>query len=130
MQMEQTRKIDENFITLEHVDKEFEKVKEGGAFQVVRDLSINVRENEFLVLFGPGQCGKTTILNMIAGFQEPTAGMLRMKGKEIHGPDPSRGMVFQNLAIFPWLTVMGNVEYGLRMKGVDKKTRRARAVLY
>lgn len=130
MQMEQTRKIDENFIELKHVEKEFEKVKEGGVFQVVGDLNINVRENEFLVLFGPGQCGKTTILNMIAGFQEPTAGTLKMKGKEIHGPDPSRGMVFQNLAIFPWLTVMGNVEYGLRMKGIDKKTRRERAQYY
>ncbi|MGI6006237.1 MAG: ABC transporter ATP-binding protein [Ruminococcus sp.] len=130
MQMEQARKIEKNFITLEHVDKEFEKVKEGGVFKVVKDLNISVRENEFLVLFGPGQCGKTTILNMIAGFEEPTAGKISMKGEEIHGPDPSRGMVFQNLAIFPWLTVMGNVEYGLRMKGVDKKTRREKAQYY
>ncbi len=130
MQMEQTRKIEKNIITLEHVDKEFEKVKEGGVFEVVKDLNIKVRENEFLVLFGPGQCGKTTILNMIAGFEEPTAGTIRMKGEKINGPDPSRGMVFQNLAIFPWLTVMGNVEYGLRMKGVDKKTRREKAQYY
>ena len=113
MQMEQARKIAQDIITLEHVDKEFDKVKEGGVFEVVKDLNINVRENEFLVLFGPGQCGKTTILNMIAGFEEPTAGKICMKGEEIHGPDPKRGMVFQNLAIFPWLTVMGNVEYGL-----------------
>lgn len=130
MQMEQTRKIEKNIITLEHVDKEFEKVKEGGVFEVVKDLNIKVRENEFLVLFGPGQCGKATILNMIAGFEEPTAGTIRMKGEKINGPDPSRGMVFQNLAIFPWLTVMGNVEYGLRMKGVDKKTRREKAQYY
>lgn len=130
MQMEQERKIDSSIITLEHVDKEFEKVKEGGIFKVVEDLNIEVRENEFLVLFGPGQCGKTTILNMIAGFEEPTSGSIKMRGKEIEGPDPSRGMVFQNLAIFPWLTVMGNVEYGLRMKGVDKKTRRERAQYY
>ena len=66
MQMEQARKIAQDIITLEHVDKEFDKVKEGGVFEVVKDLNINVRENEFLVLFGPGQCGKTTILNMIA----------------------------------------------------------------
>lgn len=130
MQMEQARKIAQDIITLEHVDKEFDKVKEGGVFEVVKDLNINVRENEFLVLFGPGQCGKTTILNMIAGFEEPTAGKICMKGEEIHGPDPKRGMVFQNLAIFPWLTVMGNVEYGLRMKGVDKKNRRERAQYY
>ena len=101
MQMEQTRKIDENFITLEHVDKEFEKVKEGGAFQVVRDLSINVRENEFLVLFGPGQCGKTTILNMIAGFQEPTAGMLRMKGKKSTARTLQGAWCFRTLRSFP-----------------------------
>lgn len=122
MQMEQERKINESIITLEHIDKEFMKVKEGGVFKVVEDLNIEVRENEFLVLFGPGQCGKTTILNMIAGFEEPTSGSIRMHGKEILGPDPSRGMVFQNLAVFPWLTVMGNVEYGLRMKGVDRKS--------
>ena len=130
MQMEQERKIDSPIITLEHVEKEFVKVKEGGTFKVVEDLNVQVRENEFLVLFGPGQCGKTTILNMIAGFEEPDAGSICMYGNEIQGPDPSRGMVFQNLAIFPWLTVMGNVEYGPRMKGIDKKTRREKAQHY
>lgn len=130
MQMEQKREMNSNFITLAHVHKEFDKVKDGGVFKVVEDLNINVHENEFLVLFGPGQCGKTTILRMIAGFEEPTQGSIQMKGKRIQGPDPSRGMVFQNLAIFPWLTVMGNVEYGLKMKGIDKKTRQERAGYY
>lgn len=130
MQMEQTREITSDFITLERVGKEYDKMKEGGVFKVVEDFNIRVRENEFLVLFGPGQCGKTTLLRMIAGFEPPTRGLIRMKGKQIQGPDPSRGMVFQNLAIFPWLTVMGNVEYGLKMKGIDKKTRQERAGYY
>lgn len=130
MQMEQTGKIISPIIKCEDVVKEFEKTKEGGMFRAVGGLNLEVKENEFLVLFGPGQCGKTTILNMIAGFDEPTGGTISMRDKPVKGPDPSRGMVFQTIAVFPWLTVMGNVEYGLRMRGVDKKTRRERAQHY
>ncbi|MDO4789233.1 MAG: ABC transporter ATP-binding protein, partial [Johnsonella sp.] len=101
-----------------------------GVFKVIEDLDIKVRENEFLVLFGPGQCGKTTILNTIAGFETPSSGNVFLKGERVVKPGPDRGMVFQTTALFPWLKVIGNVEYGLRMRGVPKKERRKRAMHY
>lgn len=116
-------------IEFRHVDKEFDKPGEG-SYQVVGDLDISVRENEFLVLFGPGQCGKSTILNMLAGFEKVTAGEILCAGKKVEGPGPQRGMVFQNTALFPWLTVMGNVEYGPKVQGMKKADRRKRAQHY
>ena len=104
-------------IEFRHVDKYFDK-PEAGRYQVVGDLNIEVRENELLVLFGPGQCGKSTILNMVAGFEAPSGGELLCQGKPVEGPAPERGMVFQNTALFPWLAVMGTVEYGALVRGV------------
>lgn len=116
-------------IEFRHVDKEFSKPGQG-MYKVVGDLDIQVRENEFLVLFGPGQCGKSTILNLLAGFEKPTAGEILCDGKKVEGPGPERGMVFQNTALFPWLSVMGNVEYGPKVRGVKKEERRRRAQHY
>lgn len=116
-------------IEFNHVDMEFNK-PEAGMYKVVGDLDIKVYENEFLVLFGPGQCGKSTILNLIAGFEKPTAGEIICDGKKVQGPGSERGMVFQNTALFPWMTVMGNVEYGPKMQGVKKAERRKRAQHY
>ena len=82
------------------------------------------------MLFGPGQCGKSTILNLIAGFEMPSSGHVLCMGKDITGPGPDRGMVFQNTALFPWLTVMGNVEYGPKVRGIKKEERRQRAQHY
>lgn len=129
MQMDGQREI----IKCSRVTKAFNSVgkdKKSQQFKVVGDLNFSVKENEFLVLFGPGQCGKTTILNMIAGFLQPDEGELEMEGKKINGPAIERGMVFQNLAIFPWLTVMGNVEYGLKVRGVPKAERQEKAMHY
>ncbi len=129
MQMVNQREV----INCKGVTKTFESIgkdKKSQQFKVVENLTFTVHENEFLVLFGPGQCGKTTIMNMIAGFMEPTQGNLEMEGETIAGPSVERGMVFQNLAIFPWLTVMGNVEYGLKRRGVSKAERQKRAMHY
>lgn len=129
MQMDSQREV----IKCSQVTKIFDSIgknKEKQHFKVVGDLSFTVKENEFLVLFGPGQCGKTTILNMLAGFIQPTEGRLEMEGKPIEGPAIERGMVFQNLAVFPWLTVMGNVEYGLKVRGVPKAERQEKAMHY
>ena len=120
MRMDSERKVTaagEPLIEFRGVDKFFDKPEEG-RYQVVGDLNIKVRENEFLVLFGPGQCGKSTILNLIAGFEMPSSGHVLCMGKDITGPGPDRGMVFQNTALFPWLTVMGNVEYGPKVRGI------------
>ena len=127
MRMDSERKVTaagEPLIEFRGVDKFFDKPEEG-RYQVVGDLNIKVRENEFLVLFGPGQCGKSTILNLIAGFEMPSSGHVLCMGKDITGPGPDRGMVFQNTALFPWLTVMGNVEYGPKVRGIKKEERRS-----
>lgn len=101
--------------------------KKNKEFEVIRDLTLKVYNNEFLVLFGPGQCGKTTILNMIAGLDTPTAGEILHNGKPVTKPDASRGMVYQNIALFPWLTVLDNVQFGPSVRGVPKKERIERA---
>ena len=129
MPMEQERKINHNIIVeCKDVSKTF--ITPEGEHPVVRNFDLEAKENEFLVLFGPGQCGKTTIINMIAGFEKATAGSMKFMGKEITKPDPSRGVVFQSTALFPWMTTMGNVEYGLKMAGVPKAERQKRAQKY
>jgi len=98
--------------------------------EVIRGLNLEIKENEFVVLFGPGQCGKTTILNIIAGLEESTSGKVTVNDKVVKEPGPDRGMVYQTTALFPWLTVMGNVEFGPKMLGVKKKEYKERAQYY
>jgi len=127
--MEQTGKIKEDFIVCTDVAEEF-PITGGETFKVAEELNFTVHKNEFLVLFGPGQCGKTSILNMIAGFDLPSKGSIVVDGKQVEGPGPERGMVFQTTCLFPWLKVMGNVEYGPKVRGVKKKERREKAQHY
>lgn len=127
MSVEQERTV-ANIIECRGVWKSFETPE--GEHQVIRDLNMEAKENEFLVLFGPGQCGKTTIMNLIAGFEAASEGSMTFLGKEITKPGPERGVVFQSTALFPWMTTMGNVEYGLKMAGVKKEERRRRAQKY
>lgn len=129
MRMEQTGKMKDDFIVCSKVTEEF-PITGGGSFKVAEDLDFTVRENEFLVLFGPGQCGKTSILNMIAGFDLPQKGTIVVDGRKVEAPGPERGMVFQTTCLFPWLSVMGNVEYGPKVRGVKKIERRKRAQHY
>lgn len=98
--------------------------------EVIRQFDYTVYENEFVVILGPGQCGKTTLLNLIAGLEDATEGVVEVNGKPVKGPDPERGMVYQTTNLFPWLTVMGNVEFGPKMQGVSKKKRREKAQYY
>lgn len=95
--------------------------------EVVADVSLDVQENEFVVLFGPGQCGKTTLLNLIAGLQLPTSGEIFVDGKKVTAPGPDRGVVYQRTALFPFCTVMGNVEFGPKSRGLNKEARRKQA---
>ena len=128
MSMEQERGIENSIIECTGVCKSFETPE--GEHQVIKDFNLQAKENEFLVLFGPGQCGKTTMINLIAGFEKVSGGSLKLMGKEIAKHDPSRGVVFQSTALFPWMTTMGNVEYGLKMAGVKKQERQKRAQNY
>ncbi|HIT89435.1 MAG TPA: ABC transporter ATP-binding protein [Candidatus Merdenecus merdavium] len=124
--MECDGRVKENrMIVAKDVKKTFESM--GNVNEVVEKVSLEVKENEFVVLFGPGQCGKTTLLNLIAGLELPTEGKVFVNGKEVTGPGPDRGVVYQTTALFPFCSVMGNVEFGPKSRGIDKKTRRERA---
>lgn len=101
-----------------------------GSVPVVDDVTLSVRENELLVLFGPGQCGKSTMINCMAGLESVTGGTVKVNGKLVTKPGHDRGVVYQRMALFPWLTVMGNVEYGPKVRGIPKKERRELAQHY
>lgn len=101
-----------------------------GIRKIIEKIDLEVGENEFLVLFGPGQCGKTTLLNILSGLEPPSSGITKVDGRLVTGPHPESGVVYQNLALFPWLTTFGNVEYGPKVRGVPKKERQERAQYY
>lgn len=89
----------------------------------VKDISLDVEQGEFVSVVGPSGCGKTTVLNMIAGFIPHSGGEILLNGKAIDGPGPERGVVFQSFALFPWKTVLDNVGFGPKMRGVPKAER-------
>jgi NitT/TauT family transport system ATP-binding protein/sulfonate transport system ATP-binding protein len=97
---------------------------------VLEDISLDVHDNEFLVLLGPGQSGKSTLLRIIAGLETPSTGSIWLDGNEVAGPGPDRGLVFQSYMLFAWKTVMGNVELGPQLNGVAKAERRQIAQRY
>ncbi|MEW4413716.1 ABC transporter ATP-binding protein [Clostridium sp. AN503] len=100
----------------------------GDSFQVaIEDVSLEVRENEFLVLLGPGECGKSVLLNIIAGLMDATSGEVYVNGKLSRGINPELGMVFQELGVMPWLTVRDNVAMPEKFRGVSRKQRYAHA---
>ena len=127
--MEQSGNV-KTILECRNVSKEFDAYDKSGKTEVLRDISFSVKENEFLVLFGPGQCGKTTLINVLAGLESATSGEVIENGKKVTKPAPERGVVYQKTALFPWLSVMGNVEFGPRVRGQDKKTRRETAKHY
>ncbi len=92
----------------------------GGSVHALKDVSFTLKKGELLSVLGPSGCGKTTLLNIVAGFIRPTSGQINLGGHEINGPGVDRGMVFQQGALFEWLTVAENVNFGLRMKNADK----------
>lgn len=93
--------------------------------EAFKDLSLSITEGEFVSIVGPSGCGKTTLLFSIAGFINPSGGSILVDGQPITGPGPDRGIVFQSFALFNWLSVRDNIEFGPRMRGVDTATRRA-----
>ena len=101
-----------------------------GEIQIVDNFDLEVYENEFVVIFGPGQAGKTTILNILCGLEPATSGEIIVNDKLVTGPSKDRGMVYQKTALFPWLTVEKNVSFGPRMAGVPRKKQKEMAQKY
>ncbi|MCA1219655.1 ABC transporter ATP-binding protein [Streptomyces sp. 8L] len=98
-----------------------------GTFTALGGVTLGIGEREFVTVVGPSGCGKSTLLNMAAGLGEPTSGEVTVDGRPVTGPGPDRGVIFQQYALFPWLTVRRNVEFGLRLTDADAGERRARA---
>ena len=112
-------------VTIEKVQKHF------GDFIAVKEINLEINEGEFLAIMGPSGCGKTTTLRMLSGLEEPTIGEIRMNGQIMNNVKPHERdtpLVWQSLALFPFLTVIENVEFGLKMRGIDKLERKKRAL--
>jgi ABC-type nitrate/sulfonate/bicarbonate transport system ATPase subunit len=103
---------------------------DGRVTEALLPVDLDISSGEFLVLIGPSGCGKSTLLNILAGLTPPSAGEARVGDAPVRGPDIDRGMVFQDYALFPWLDVIGNVEFGLERKGVPRRERRQVAKRY
>ncbi len=100
-----------------------------GAFEALRNVNLHIAPGEFICVVGPSGCGKTTLLNVLAGFLRPTGGRAYLDGKEIKGPGPERGVVFQQYAVFPWLTVRENVAFGLKLSANKGKVEQSEAIV-
>jgi NitT/TauT family transport system ATP-binding protein len=96
----------------------------GRARPALAEIDLDVAERELVCLLGPSGCGKSTLLNIVAGFLAPTTGVVLVDGRPVSGPAPERGVVFQEYALFPWLTVAGNVEFGPRLQSRPAAERR------
>ncbi|WP_413568342.1 ABC transporter ATP-binding protein [Bdellovibrio sp. HCB117] len=111
-------------IEIEHVHKVFKG--DGGDVVALKDITFDIQPGEFVCLLGPSGCGKSTLLNAIAGFSLPTEGQIKVEQKLIAEPGPDRGMVFQEYALFPWMTVEENIVFGLKIRkeNPDKITKK------
>lgn len=105
-------------IRISKVHKVF-KTKGGDVF-ALKDIDLEIEAGEFVCLLGPSGCGKSTLLNAIAGFSPPSSGEISVQGKKISTPGPDRGMVFQEYALFPWMTIAQNISFGLEIQKMDK----------
>jgi NitT/TauT family transport system ATP-binding protein len=111
-------------LTVEGISKNFKN--ENTVQTVLKDLSFTVREGQFATLLGPSGCGKTTLLTIIAGFQAASGGRVMINGAQVTRPGPDRGFVFQNYALFPWMTVRENILYPMKQRRVPAKEREKR----
>jgi NitT/TauT family transport system ATP-binding protein len=114
-------------IAIDGLSKSFAAVHTANDRLALSDISLQIAEGEFVSIVGPSGCGKSTLLYMIGGFVAPSRGAISVAGKPVTGPGPDRGPVFQEFALFPWKTVLGNVMYGLLQQGVSKPEAEAKA---
>ena len=115
-------------VKIDHVEKIYDGRK--GKMIALNGVDLDIMENEFICVVGPSGCGKSTLLNIIAGLLEPTSGAVYVNGKKVEGTGTERGVVFQQYALFPWLTVMKNVMFGLKLKGMSDEEAKKIAMKY
>ena len=122
------RKLKERSVVLavEHLGREFQSTT--GRVTALHDINFQVHRREFLCVIGPSGCGKSTLIRLVAGLDQPTSGRMLLDDREVCGPGPDRGMVFQGYTLFPWLTVTENVMFGLRLRGKAETTARREAL--
>ena len=118
-----------NLLRVEHLTKTWGNGTQRSV-QALDDFSFSVKRNEFVVIIGPSGCGKSTLLFTIAGLEQPSSGIVYLEDKPVTGPSPDRSLIFQEPSLFPWLSVMENVEWGLKVRGLAKTERRERAFSY
>lgn len=106
-------------IQIKNVHKVFQS--DSGDVIALKDINLEIKDGEFVCLLGPSGCGKSTLLNAVAGFSLPSTGEIIVNGKRVTEPGPDRGMVFQEYALFPWMSVADNITFGLRIKKEDPK---------
>jgi sulfonate transport system ATP-binding protein len=116
-------------LTMRDVVKTFDTAR-GGSVTALDGVSFDVQPGDFVCILGPSGCGKSTILNILAGLDGPTSGEVLLDGVPIQAPGPDRALLFQEPALFPWLSVAGNVEFALRLLGLSKAERRERAAAW
>jgi NitT/TauT family transport system ATP-binding protein len=112
------------------LSKTYVSARTGEGVEALREVSFAMLPHEFVSIVGPSGCGKSTLLSLVAGFAAPSSGEVLADGVPIAGPDPRRGVMFQDYALFPWRTVQGNVEFGPLARGATRETMRAVAHRY
>jgi len=114
-------------LQVSNVSKAFHYASAGSRHAVLNNVSIDIKDGEFVTIVGPSGCGKSTLLNIVAGLESPDSGSILVKGERKVSTDRDRIVIFQEGALFPWLTVLENIEFGLKLAGIPKEERRQAA---
>lgn len=116
-------------LVLDSISKSF-SLADGSIVDALSCISLAVADSEFVSVLGPSGCGKTTLLRIVAGLETPTSGTITLDGERIAGPSPRMAMIFQEYSLYPWRTVIDNIEFGLEIRGMTREERKKRAIEY